>query len=142
MEPQASPQIAPPVLQPTPPEQAVVSEVTRPPVTSESNKSYVVTWLLSLFLGALGIDRFYLGRVGTGVLKFITFGGLGAWVLIDWWRITFGYTKDKQGLPLKGYVENQKVIKTISVLIFIVVLVVGIWQGVHKPVVTSQGFIR
>src|SRR3954447_11954761 len=44
-------------------------------------KSFLVTWLLSLLLGVWGIDRFYLGKVGTGILKLLTFGGLGIWAL-------------------------------------------------------------
>ncbi|WP_426302457.1 NINE protein [Arthrobacter sp. R-11] len=32
-----------------------------------SNKSFLTTWLLSLLLGVLGVDRFYLGKIGTGI---------------------------------------------------------------------------
>ncbi len=39
--------------------------------------------LISIFLGGLGIDRFMMGKVGTGILKLITLGGLGIWWLID-----------------------------------------------------------
>jgi TM2 domain-containing membrane protein YozV len=39
--------------------------------------------LISWSLGYLGIDRFYKGEVGLGVLKLLTFGGLGVWWLID-----------------------------------------------------------
>ena len=46
-------------------------------------KSWVVALILSLFLGILGIDRFYMGYIGTGILKLITFGGLGVWYLVD-----------------------------------------------------------
>ena len=49
----------------------------------ESQKSFVVTWLLAYFLGGLGVDRFYLGKVGTGLLKLFTLGGLGVWALVD-----------------------------------------------------------
>jgi len=46
-------------------------------------KSWIVALLLSIFPGYLGIDRFYLGYTGTGILKLITGGGLGIWWLID-----------------------------------------------------------
>ena len=45
--------------------------------------NWLLVLLLSIFLGWLGIDRFVMGRVGTGILKLITFGGLGIWWLID-----------------------------------------------------------
>ena len=43
----------------------------------------VVAFLLSLFLGWLGIDRFYIGDILLGVLKLITGGGFGIWWLVD-----------------------------------------------------------
>ena len=42
-------------------------------------KAYIVTFLLALLLGVLGADRFYLGKIGTGILKLVTVGGLGIW---------------------------------------------------------------
>ena len=53
----------------------------------KSGKSFLITVLLSVFVGSLGVDRFYLGYIGTGVLKLVTFGGLGIWWLIDLIRI-------------------------------------------------------
>lgn len=57
----------------------------------------VVAILLSLFLGGLGIDRFYLGYTGLGILKLITLGGLGIWALIDLILIITGILKPKNG---------------------------------------------
>lgn len=54
-----------------------------PKVDSFSDKSYAVTIILLLFLGCLGIHRFYTGRYITGALMFITFGGFGVWWLVD-----------------------------------------------------------
>lgn len=75
----------------------------------KSGKSFLVTWLLSLLLGVLGVDRFYLGKVGTGILKLVTIGGLGVWALIDLVLLLLNKTRDKQGLPLEGYDRHKKV---------------------------------
>ncbi len=55
-------------------------------------KSPVVAIVLSLLLGCFGIDRFYIGNVLFGILKLITFGGLGIWTIVDWFLI-MGATK-------------------------------------------------
>ena len=65
-----------------------------------SNKSKSTTFLLCYFLGALGVHRFYLGKLITGILMLITGGGLMIWWLIDLYRIITGRLKDKQGNDL------------------------------------------
>jgi TM2 domain-containing membrane protein YozV len=44
---------------------------------------WITLLLLSIFFGSLGVDRFYVGKIGTGVAKLITCGGAGIWWIID-----------------------------------------------------------
>ncbi|WP_419843025.1 TM2 domain-containing protein [Candidatus Poriferisodalis sp.] len=46
-----------------------------------------VALLASLLLGMLGIDRFYIGHIGLGAAKLLTFGGAGLWAIVDWFLI-------------------------------------------------------
>jgi len=66
----------------------------------EGRKEWIVALLLSVFLGHLGIDRFYLGYIGLGILKLITFGGCGVWWLIDLILIAADQLKSADGKPL------------------------------------------
>jgi TM2 domain-containing membrane protein YozV len=50
---------------------------------AKKDKNWIAALLLSILVGGLGIDRFYMGYVGLGILKLITLGGFGIWWLID-----------------------------------------------------------
>jgi TM2 domain-containing membrane protein YozV len=126
MEPQTPQQPQVPT-QPTMPEQPMGSMPTAPmspqptSVSSDSDKDYLTTFLLSQFLGTLGVDRFYLGDTGLGVVKLLTFGGCGIWAFIDTILLLTGSRKDKQGRTLKGFTENRK----LTVIIFIALTVLS-----------------
>lgn len=64
---------------------------------SVSPKSGVITLLLCLFLGSVGAHRFYVGKIGTGVLMLFTLGGLGIWTLVDLVMIACCEFEDSEG---------------------------------------------
>jgi TM2 domain-containing membrane protein YozV len=67
----------------------------------QSMKSKTTTLIISLLLGELGIDRFYLGYTGLGILKLLTVGGCGIWYIIDIILILTDKMKDKNGNALE-----------------------------------------
>lgn len=97
-----------------------------PAVPAGPRKSFLATWLLSLLLGGLGIDRFYLGKVGTGILKLITLGGLGLWALIDLVIILCGGMTDKYRQPLEGYDKHKAKAWIISVALIVLGAIGGV----------------
>ena len=66
-------------------------------IKMKSEKDWLMTLLFSLFLGTLGVHRFYVGKIGTGILQLITLGGCGIWTLIDIIMIVTGKFQDKDG---------------------------------------------
>mgnify|MGYP000918300043 CR=1 FL=1 len=63
-------------------------------------KNKTTALIISIFLGELGIDRFYLGYTGLGILKLITCGGFGIWWIIDVISIATGKMTAKDGTSL------------------------------------------
>jgi TM2 domain/GYF domain 2 len=66
-----------------------------------SDRSWRVAVVLAFFLGALGIDRFYLGHYRLGIAKLLTVGGLGVWALIDLVLIALRMVRDSSGRQLR-----------------------------------------
>jgi TM2 domain-containing membrane protein YozV len=68
-----------------------------------SVKSRLVALLLCIFLGYLGIHRFYVGKTGTGIIWLITGGCFGIGYLVDLIMIIVGSFTDKSGAFLKNW---------------------------------------
>ncbi len=73
------------------------TENTAPPSADASEKKRMIAFLLCFFIGPLGVHRFYVGKVGTGVLHLVTLGVLGLWTLVDLVMILLGVFTDSEG---------------------------------------------
>lgn len=78
------------------------------PPPAPYQRNYFIALALSIFVGEFGIDRFYLGKIGTGLLKLVTLGGLGIWWIIDIILIATGSMRDKQGRPMVRKLDLPK----------------------------------
>ncbi len=67
------------------------------PAYARSDKSRLVAILLAFFIGGLGAHRFYVGKIGTGILWLFTLGWLGIGVIVDIILIAAGSFKDSDG---------------------------------------------
>ena len=67
------------------------------PAGAEPPKDWLTTFLLCLFLGGLGVHRYYVGKIGTGILYTLTGGLFGIGYLVDFIKILCGKFTDKNG---------------------------------------------
>lgn len=99
--------------------------VAAPIYVATSEKSFLLTWLFAWILGFWGVDRFYLGKVGTGILKLVTFAGLGIWWLVDLIIVLSGTQRDKKGRPLEGYAKLKKIAWIVTGAVTVLGMIIG-----------------
>ena len=81
----------------------VQNQYGAPPMAAYNaqQKDWITTLLLCIFLGGLGVHRFYTGHIVLGVIQLLTAGGCGIWWLIDLVLILTDSYRDSNGLPLR-----------------------------------------
>ena len=72
-----------------------------------SDKSRAIAIALGCVLGPFGAHRYYLGKIGTGILQTVTIGGLGLWWLYDMILLAFGSFRDADGRRVKYWLEDE-----------------------------------
>lgn len=77
--------------------------MNEPSAQDVSNRKILPAFLMCFFLGILGIHRFYVGKIPTGVLQILTLGGLGIWAFIDLIILACGKFKDGQGATISEW---------------------------------------
>ena len=94
-------------------------------------RHFLAVFFISFMWGTFGVDRMYLGKWGTGILKLITLGGCGLWTIIDLILIMSGAMRDKQGREMLQFAEYKafayKVVLVFAVVLGVVVLINGLF---------------
>jgi len=123
---------------PQPVVQPVVQPAINPVAPVNTQRHYLAVFFFSLFFGVFGVDRFYLGKFWTGLIKLLTLGGLGIWALIDLTMVMSGSMRDKQGNEMLEYVKYKKLanntvlISSIVIVVLVILTVVSIAYSISQ----------
>ncbi len=126
-----------PVVAPTALEKVSTKKLPR-------QRHFLITFFFSFMWGSFGADRFYMGYIGTGIIKLLTFGGFGIWTIIDLFVIMAGAMKDKQDQDMLQFAEYkkfaQKTVLWFAILLGLFILINGILLilGVFQLITSFQ----
>lgn len=125
-----------------------VATVEAVPVLAETlvlevkeGRHFLAVFFFSFMWGTFGVDRFYLGKIGTGIIKLITFGGFGFWTLIDLALIMSGSMRDKQGQEMLEVTQYKKFAAR-TVLWFAIIVGVGVLVSGIMTIIGIMDFIN
>lgn len=105
--------------------------VTAPisPAPINKQRHFLAAFFFSFIFGAFGVDRFYLGKIWTGILKLITFGGFGIWAIVDLSLIISGVMRDKQGNELLQAARYKKFAGRTVLIFSLITLTIVVVSG-------------
>lgn len=119
-------------------EPVVVSSAPPPVVVTQKQRHFLAAFFLSFMWGVFGIDRFYLGKPVSGILKLVTLGGFGIWALIDLSMIMSGAMRDNNDNELLEFQRYKKFARRTTTAFTLVVLVIIVVGGYIAYVQISQ----
>lgn len=96
----------------------------------QSKSSWKTLFYISFLIGYLGADRFYVGKIGSGILKLITVGGCGIWWLIDLFVIAGGKFTDASGKFVEK--KGERAIKHFIIAFIIMSFGIGVLGNIGR----------
>lgn len=95
-----------------------------------ARRNFLAAFFISCTWGIFGVDRMYLGKWWTGLLKLVTIGGCGVWLVVDIISISKGNMRDAWGRELHGASEYQPFVHKFSLIFSIVAILLALVVGV------------